>query len=26
VGTFKRDYRGDADLRDAETMLANLGG
>ncbi len=26
VGTFKRDYLGDADLRDAETVLANLGG
>src|SRR5438132_11489094 len=26
VGTFKRDYLGDVDLRDAETVLANLGG
>ena len=26
VGTFKRDYLGDADLRDAETVLAQLGG
>ena len=26
MGTFKRDYLGDADLRDAETVLANLGG
>ncbi len=25
VGTFKRDYLGDADLRDAETVLAQLG-
>src|SRR5206468_3851291 len=23
VGTFKRDYLGDADLRDAETVLAS---
>ncbi len=26
VGTFKRDYLGDAELRDAETVLAQLGG
>jgi putative transposase len=26
IGTFKRDYLGDADLRDAETVLAHLGG
>jgi len=26
IGTFKRDYLGDADLRDAETVLAQLGG
>ena len=26
IGTFKRDYLGDADLRDAETVLARLGG
>ncbi len=26
VGTFKRDYLGDVDLRDAETVLAQLGG
>jgi len=26
VGTFKRDYLGAADLRDAETVLAQLGG
>jgi putative transposase len=26
VGTFKRDYLGGADLRDAETVLAQLGG
>jgi len=25
VGTFKRDYLGDAELRDAETVLAQLG-
>ena len=25
MGTFKRDYLGDADLRDAETVLAQLG-
>src|SRR5205823_13650302 len=25
VGTFKRDYLGDADLRDAESVLAQLG-
>jgi putative transposase len=25
VGTFRRDYLGDADLRDAETVLAQLG-
>ena len=26
VGAFKRDYLGDAELRDAETVLAHLGG
>jgi hypothetical protein len=26
VGTFKRDYLGDTELRDAETVLAQLGG
>ncbi len=26
IGTFKRDYLGDAKLRDAETVLAQLGG
>jgi transposase InsO family protein len=26
VGTFKRDYLGDADLRDAETVLTQLAG
>jgi putative transposase len=26
VGTFKRDYLGDADLRDAESVLAQLAG
>jgi transposase InsO family protein len=26
VGTFKRDYLGDVDLTDAETVLAQLGG
>jgi putative transposase len=26
VGTFKRDYLGDAELRDAETVLAQRGG
>ena len=26
VGTFKRDYLGDADLRDAESVLTQLGG
>jgi len=26
VGTFKRDYLGDAELRDAETVLAQLSG
>ena len=26
IGTFKRDYLGDADLRDAETVGAQLGG
>jgi hypothetical protein len=26
VGTFKRDYLGDAELRDAETVLVQFGG
>jgi putative transposase len=26
IGTFKRDYLGDANLRDAETVLTHLGG
>ena len=26
VGTFKRDYLGDVDLRDAESVLTQLGG
>ena len=26
MGTFKRDYLGDAELRDAETVLVQLGG
>ena len=26
MGTFKRDYLGDTDLRDAESVLAQLGG